>query len=220
MPIRRPVILITGFGPFPGVPENATTRLVPELQDRAKRAIPGHRIVAEILPTEWRAAPIRVEALIGKHKPVATVHFGVSSRAEGFVVETRGRNAVQDMADACGERPMSNCIVTDGPEVLASTFPASLIVSRLRRRGLPAALSRDAGLYLCNAVLYRVLALGRGGASPLRSGFIHLPDGLAPRGPGSRLAVEGRGLTWEDAVEGGLEILAAVAGHPSPGRHG
>ena len=220
MPIRRPVILITGFGPFPGVPENATTRLVPELQERAKRAIPGHRVVAEILPTEWRAAPLRVEALVGRHKPVATVHFGVSSRAEGFVIETRGHNTAEDLADACGERPASECIIDDGPKVLASTFPARLILARLRRRGLPAALSRDAGRYLCNAVLYRALALGHGGASPHSSGFIHLPDGLAPRGPGSRLSAKGLDLTWEDAVEGGLEILAAVAGDPSPGRSG
>jgi len=213
---RRPTILITGFGPFPGVPENATTQLIPVLKAKAERAIPGHCVHAEILPTEWSAAPRRLSALLAELRPAASVHFGVSSLADGFVIEMRGRNARQQHADACGELPGSACIADDGPEFLASTFPATLIVARLRRRGLPAMLSRDAGAYLCNALLYHALMQGRLGSGALRSGFVHLPDGLAGKANGGRRALRGRGLDWTGAVEGGLEILAAAVGLPGP----
>lgn len=219
MPSRRSVILVTGFGPFPGVPANATARLVPALAERARRAIPGHTVVAEILPTEWHAAPLRLATLLAEWKPVASVHFGVSYRAEGFVIEQRGRNVRDHVADACGALPGGECIADDGPEFLASTFPSSLIVERLRRRGLPAMLSRDAGGYLCNALLYHALHHGRGRGLALRSGFVHLPDGLGGPLAGGRRAIGGRGLDWNGAIEGGLEILATAAGRSSTHIH-
>ena len=53
----RPIVLLTGFGPFPGVPENATAVLVPRLAKAARELFPTYDFVAEILPTEWTAAP-------------------------------------------------------------------------------------------------------------------------------------------------------------------
>ena len=46
-------MLLTAFGPFPGVPVNATMRLVPELAERAALAFPDARFVTEMLATEW-----------------------------------------------------------------------------------------------------------------------------------------------------------------------
>jgi pyroglutamyl-peptidase len=208
----RPVFLLTGFGPFPGAPRNASSLLVEELARVAGRRLPGFAVHAETLPTEWRAGPERLAQLIDTYDPVVAVHFGVSHRARGFVVETRARNACHDALDACGAAPDTLCVAADGPTELSATLPTGLIVERLRRKGLPVQLSRDAGGYLCNAVLYHSLMEAKRregrGIGPKR-GFIHIPDRLAAGG-GRRAAASL--LDWDAAVEGGLEIMAVSGG--------
>ena len=84
MASSRPVLLLTGFGPFPRVPVNATSLLVPRIAEAADRAFAGVSIVCEIIPTEWRAGLTRVETLYAEHRPFIAIHFGVSGRASGF----------------------------------------------------------------------------------------------------------------------------------------
>lgn len=208
----RPVVLLTGFGPFPGMPANATSVLVPPLAQAAQRAFPGVRVVAEIVPTEWSAGLDRMRALYDELTPAAAVHFGVSSRARGFEVEARGRNVASPLPDAAGCFPPDDCIATNGPAWLGSNLPVQHIVMRLRQRGLPAYVSRDAGGYLCNALFYSAPDLVRSERRGVRNGFVHLPSALVderdpPRGP---LAVSP--LDWRGVMEGGIEILAATLG--------
>ena len=218
----RPVILLTGFGPFPGAPANASSLLVDELARLAPRRLPGYAVHAETLPTEWLAGPDRLSALLDDHAPVVALHFGVSHRARGFVVETRARNTRQDITDACGAAPDELCIAENGPPEMSATLPTGLIVERLRRMGLPVQLSRDAGGYLCNALLYHSLSEARrrdalragssfGPSSGPRRGFIHIPDRLAAGRGGARRASASL-LDWDSALEGGLEILSICAG--------
>jgi pyroglutamyl-peptidase len=219
-------VLLTSFAPFPGVPVNATQRLVPELADRAKRRFPGVRVFAAQLPTEWQAAPRQLDVLSQEVHPHLLLHFGVSARARGFEIEQRGRNRCALEADAVGALPTSPAVREGGPEVLRVTLPLSHIVAHLRRRSIPAYLSRDAGGYLCNATLYTSLEAAR--SSPgRRVGFIHVPTGLAQPGTGMRGLPGACPLTWAQAIEGGLEILAACLnrvgacpGVASADRHG
>jgi pyroglutamyl-peptidase len=213
----RPLILLTGFGPFPGAPRNASSLLTAELAQLAARRMPGYVVHAETLPTEWRAGPDRLSALFDEYAPAVVLHFGVSHRARGFVVETRAHNICRPFGDACGEAPAGICLADDGPGELAATLPTGLIVERLRRMGLPVQLSRDAGGYLCNAILYHSLQRARRDASGMgpRRGFIHIPDRLSPdsasRGGGTRRASACQ-LDWQDALQGGLEIMSIAAG--------
>lgn len=210
----RPVILLTGFGPFPGAPRNASSQLAEELARVAVRRLPGFAVLAETLPTEWRSAPARLSSLLEELEPAVAIHFGVSHRARGFVVETRGRNERSCIPDACGEEPEDGCIAREGPAEIPATLPTGLIVERLRRLGVPVQTSRDAGGYLCNNILYQSLSEARrrkAGSIAHRRGFIHIPDGLAgPRGAGVRRSTVSA-LRWEEAVEGGLEILGICA---------
>lgn len=211
---QRATILLTGFGPFPGVPVNATMDLVPQIAALSARAFPDVHIASEILPTDWRAAPQRLEALLAAHRPGLALHFGVSSRARGFEVEQRGRNICNGTPDAAGAPPAAGVVLAGAPEELRVTIPVQHVVGRLRQRGIPAFVSRDAGLYLCNATLFASLMLARGAPSR-RTGFIHVPTSLAlARGATPGLARSSR-LTWEQALSGGLDIVAACLGRPA-----
>lgn len=212
MHARRQTVLITGFGPFPGVPTNASAELVPALAKASVRRLAGFNVAAAILPTEWRSGASLLLDLLGDIRPVLVLHFGVSPRTEGFAVELRGRNACSPTKDALGEEPIAACIASNGPDYLSATLPVHHIVERLRRRGLPALLSRDAGGYLCNYLLYHSLAYARRQPAAMRAGFVHIPDALSMRAGTSRRVRSQPRMDMAQAVEGGLEIIAASLG--------
>jgi pyroglutamyl-peptidase len=221
MPPSRPIVLLTGFGPFPGMTANATQHLVPRLADAARQTFPGHRIVADVLPTEWHAGPERLSALLEAWAPAVALHFGVSGRAAGFEIEARARNVMSKSSkDAAGNEAPGPIVAANGAAVLSTPLPAQHIVDRLRRRGLPAILSRDAGTYVCNTILYSSLCRAQASAGAMRSGFVHVPAGLGdPRRPSARL-LPGCALDWHGAIDGGLEIIATCLGLPPRPRVG
>ena len=88
-------VLVTGFGPFPEVPFNASATLVAALAETMRIAEPRARLFTAMLPTDWRQAPAEAMALIDRLRPDVVLHFGVSGRAEGFEIETRAVNAAQ-----------------------------------------------------------------------------------------------------------------------------
>ena len=202
----RTTVLLTGFGPFPGVPVNPTSVYVPQLAEAARQRFTEANVIAEILPTEWHEAPRRLEALLATHGPTLALHFGVSAEARGFVIETTARNLTCAKADACGALPPALEVLADGPESIVTALPASLIVAQLTDQGWPAAVSADAGRYLCNAVLYRSLHHAATRAPRSSVLFVHLPASLTDHEP----ADAGRRcpLSWAEALAGGVEILA------------
>ncbi len=211
----RSVVLITGFGPFPSVAANATMILLPRIADAARKALPGVSIATCILPTEWEASQILLDKLVTGYKPTVALHFGVSGRASGFEIETRARNRCSHSEDAAGCLPQSECLSPNGPEYLPATLPAMHIVDRLRRLGLSAQVSRDAGGYLCNALLYRSLQSARHTGWPQRCGFVHLPASLVNARRPALEPRRGQGLDWQDVVVGSVEIAAAALGRPA-----
>lgn len=216
-PGARTSVLITGFGPFPGVPVNATMRLVPQLAEAARAALPGVHVTAAILATEWIAAPERLDALLAASTPDVVLHFGVSSRARGFEIETRASSRCAPQPDAAGALPPAPELHANASSHLAASLPAHYLVARLRRRGIPAFVSRDAGAYLCNALLYHSLARARE-AHGRRTGFIHIPASLARPGAANRGRSGASPLTWDQALDGALEIVASCLGRLLPAR--
>lgn len=214
MPTRRPLVLLTGFGPFPGMPDNASARLAETLAESARGHFPAYQFLAVSLPTEWIDGPRRLRGLYRELRPQAALHFGVSARATGFEIELRGRNRIAAVADAAGVVPADRAIDPDGPPALPARLPVTRIFAALRAHGLPVSLSRDAGGYLCNALLYHASDFGRRHDPTLKAGFFHVPASLAPyrrqpkRPPARSL------LDWEDAIRGGLVIIGSTLGSP------
>jgi pyroglutamyl-peptidase len=76
--------------------------------------------------------------------------------------------------DNAGRQPVDRPIVQRGPAAYWSKLPIKAIVTALRARDIPAAVSQTAGTFVCNHVFYGLMhALRR--RRGVRGGFVHLP---------------------------------------------
>lgn len=215
---RRDTILLTGFGPFPGVADNASQRLVPKLAHLAARRFSAHRVVSRILPTEWERAPARLEDLYKRERPKLVLHFGVSAHADAYVIETLARNRRKLVEDAAGKLPSDDVVLAGGPEEIAVRIPAEDVKRRLHGINVPAITSRDAGSYLCNAILYLSLIRAEQTGTPDAVGFLHIPREIPPAELASHTAPGTMRFDWGTALIGGLEIIRTCLGRPPPSR--
>ena len=190
------MVLLTGFGPFPGVPENESARLVRALAEKARGKFKDHVFVSEALATEWATAPARIGHLMTTLHPVLALHFGVAREADCFRIERQAANVCRLASDLGGKFPAAEKLLQDGTDCETVGIDADGIVAHLGERGYPAHISDDAGGYLCNAVLYHSLRAARDHRLRTRAGFIHIPADLsAPP------------LDFARALDGSLEIL-------------
>jgi pyroglutamyl-peptidase len=175
---ERPIVLLTGFGPFPSVPINASGEFVRVLADRARRAFPDFRFAMFILPTAWRHAPRRIAYLQAHYRPTLALHFGVAASAQGIRLETCAANVCRPSPDVAGLPPIETTLCPDGPMTRTATIPVAAIDEVLKASGGGCILSDDAGGYLCNAVLYHSLASAEVRGSGM-VGFVHIPKDVS-----------------------------------------
>ena len=172
----RPTLLVCGFGPFPAAPENPASLVVQRLRD-AHWSPNGADAAYAILPTEWRSADEVALVAMRNGGCAAVLLVGVAVRARKFRVETRALNrTAADRPDAAGQSLGRSLIEPDGAAALRVTAPVRPVLSALHLAGLPARTSNDAGAYLCNYTLHRVLAAQRAEAAERTAGFLHVPQ--------------------------------------------
>ena len=85
-------ILVTGFGPFPGVGFNPSGHLIDMLRATPPDLPAGSVLMTETLPTVWQDAWPALRAHMQTHDPQVVIMFGFSARADGFTLETRAAN--------------------------------------------------------------------------------------------------------------------------------
>ena len=182
-------ILITGFTPFPGAPENPTRVLIEAAQAGDIKVPVGVRLEARLLPAEYEASWKAFQQHLAEIKPDALVQFGLSAKAQGFTLECIARNEMTaNLPDNSGFRADDGLIEEDAPLVLPSGLPLEDIHGALAAENLSLEYSQSAGAYVCNHLFYKTMRLGRG-TRPACAGFIHVPYLTEQR---DRLEAEGR----------------------------
>jgi pyroglutamyl-peptidase len=167
-------ILITGFGPFPGAPFNPTGALVTALAQRRSNA--GVRRVAHVFATSYATVDRELPALIARVRPAALVMFGLAQRTKHLRIETCARNVLSlTHADVKGALPTANAIAADAPATLALPAPMPRLLAAAHSAGAAAALSRDAGSYLCNYLCWRASESAAMSSGPRLATFVHVP---------------------------------------------
>jgi pyroglutamyl-peptidase len=206
MSATRPLVLVTAFEPFGGSGVNPTMLIVQLLA--AMPCARGSRVFAT-LPvvggTGSGSAWAALEPLLASLRPDAVVALGESARAEAITFERVAVNLRDSrIADNAGVRAVDEPVVAGGRDAIFATLPVRALTAACDGAGVPATLSLSAGTFLCNEVMYRLLADPRVPSA----GFIHvpqLPEQSAERGGPSMDAA-----TAAAGVHAALEALATL----------
>jgi pyroglutamyl-peptidase len=151
-------VLVTGFGPFPGVDRNPTAELARALDGTR---VGDARIVGIVLPVAYKRGPDLAIATARSIDAALVLGFGVAMRRTHVCVEHIGRHVVRGDPDVDKD--------TD-PGLAPGDVRATLDCAVLAR-ALDAERSDDAGAYVCNAWLHRVTRELAG----IPVGFVHVP---------------------------------------------
>lgn len=167
------LVLIIGFGPFPGAPFNPSAVLARALARRRRPAFANLDRAVHVFATSYDAVDRELPKLIAR-QPDIVLMFGVAGRRRALCVETQARNAISMLfPDAGRHRPQHGIIEKDAPPALRGNAPFARLVSAARTRLAASRQSRDAGRYLCNYLFWRALEHVRG-SKPLVQ-FVHIP---------------------------------------------
>lgn len=190
-------ILLTGFGPFRNHGENPSEILVQNLSTVFSRQSNIHTL---ILPTEYKRSWDMLEHAITDYNPDIVLSFGLAARRKHICLESTAFNSAStNLADASGYTPHKNVLITGAPSFYKSNLPLARIEKSLRNQGHKVRISRDAGDYVCNATLFKLLHHAKKEKPDMKATFIHIPK---PRSRGL--------LTHESLQETAMTILDNV----------
>jgi pyroglutamyl-peptidase len=199
-------LLVTGFGPFPGVSVNPSAEVARRVAASPRWRRLGIEAQALVLPTAYASVAQVLTPVLRDGGFDAVLMIGVASRARRIRVERRAANRASILfPDASGQRGAGLTFGRGPAHRLAAGRPFQAL-RHLRRHRLPAAISQDAGRYLCNTCYFAALA------EPMPVLFLHIPK--APRRRPRRAAASRRpGATWPERlaaafVDIGLDLLA------------
>jgi len=204
-----PTILITGFGPFPGAPFNPTGALVRYLTRIRRPAFAAVRCVGHVFPTSYSILDEDFPALVRQHRPDVILMFGLASRTRHLRVETVARNILSaSLPDVTGRRPAQSRLAAAKITALRTGAPCARLLQAARSARVRAALSRDAGRYLCNALYWRALEMVAQPGGPRLAVFIHVPK--VGRHSVPRARTRRRCMSMTDLYRAAEAILRAV----------
>lgn len=180
----RRTILVTGFGAFPGVSANPTAAILRALErHRGRLARLGVALHGCMLPVRYEDADDTLRDVVIALRPDVIVHLGVAARRKAVSVETRAVNRAGPLRPDAARHTPRQILEPSAAHHLGARFPAARVVAAMRAGGHAAALSIDAGDYVCNATLYRSV-LWR--LAP-EVGFLHVPAACRRNQPARRL---------------------------------
>ena len=176
-------LLVTGFGPFPGVPFNSSDALVSGwIRNRPDWHFDDLRF--EVLPTAYEAAGTRVAELLREFRPARALLLGVAGADCGIRMERFALNIDDGAApDEAGQRRQARSIVAGAPDALRTMLDLEQMHGALIDQGVNAEISNHAGAYVCNHAYYCALHAAAAMMPPCKVLFVHLPrprEGATP----------------------------------------
>ena len=162
-------VLLTYFEPFGVDKINASAEIITSLPERIEDMCITKMMLPVVYPT---AGDIIVsEALKGKYDMI--IAFGQYAGANEIRLECTAQNVIHMPKGDNARNIIENArISNEGADTISSTFNTEAIMEALKGSSVPVDISNDAGRYLCNSVLYRLLTCN---SDAKICGFIHLP---------------------------------------------
>lgn len=163
-------LLITGFEPFGGEAINPSWDAV----ERLDAKIGEYSLTKLRIPVVFGEAAEIVLNAARELAPDVIICVGQAGGRGAITPDLVGinlRNA--SIPDNLGNKPCDERIVVGGSDAYFSTLPVRKIAEAINASGVPSQVSYSAGAYVCNDVLYTLLAHYNG--SETKVGFIHVP---------------------------------------------
>lgn len=169
-------LLLTYFGPFPGVPVNPTVALAEGAVRALNTARPDLRVVARELPVSYDGSSAALRAALQEVQPDALISLGVAVGRDVVSLEQVAINLDSaGIEDNDGDQRCDEPIAPGGQEAYFSSLPVRTSYERLRAAGEPIEISYTAGTYVCNHVFYEGQRLSRELGLSIPAGFVHVP---------------------------------------------
>ena len=175
-PGQARTLLLTYFGPFPGVPVNPTFALATGTRRLLAEMRPDLQVITRELPVSYDGSSIALRGALQETRPDALISLGVAVGREAVSLEKVAINLDSaGIEDNDGQMRCDEPIAPGGQEAYFSTLPVRETYERLRAVGEPVEISYTAGTYVCNHVFYEGQRISRELGLSIPAGFVHVP---------------------------------------------
>ena len=175
-PNQARTLLLTFFGPFPGVPVNPTVALAEGAQRLLARMRPDLNVITRELPVSYDGSSTALRAALQDVQPDALISLGVAVGRDVVSLEQVAINLDSaGIEDNDGDQRCDEPIAPGGQEAYFSSLPVRASFERLRAAGEPVEISYTAGTYVCNHVFYEGQRISRELGLSIPAGFVHVP---------------------------------------------
>lgn len=175
-PNQARTLLLTYFGPFPGVPVNPTVALAEGAQRLLTRMRPDLNVITRELPVSYDGSSTALRAALQDVQPDALISLGVAVGRDMVSLEQVAINLDSaGIEDNDGDQRCDEPIAPGGQEAYFSSLPVRASFERLRAAGEPVEISYTAGTYVCNHVFYEGQRISRELGLSIPAGFVHVP---------------------------------------------
>ena len=165
------VLLMSGFEPFGGYEINSSYEAIVPFDGMMVGGL-DVRIVE--LPVVWGDSWDELAAEIDRLHPDAVIATGQAG-PEGMRFEATAANVMHG-TDNAGVTMTGEPIVPGGPGRLWASYPIDEMNAAMTGGGFPTLVSNNAGDFLCNYVMYRLMDYRASATEPpAAAGFIHVP---------------------------------------------
>ncbi|CAB3244378.1 unnamed protein product [Arctia plantaginis] len=170
----KPIVLVTGFGPYIGHPVNASWEAVKIMNKDEIETKHNVELVLLEIPVTYENVDEFVPALWETHTPKLMIHVGVSGQATCFDLESQAHRKGYNKFDYFNKCPADNVCTAEG----AIRIHSKLDVERISKEfngsepdsKITTQVSKDAGRYLCEYIYYTSLSIDN-----TRTLFVHVP---------------------------------------------
>ena len=164
-------VLVTGFEPFGGHPENVSWEVARRVTCRATEGI---ELAVELLPVSFTRVAHSLHKAVERYTPDVVIMLGQSALTDRVKLERVALNLMDSaMGDNDGYKPSEETIYSGENNALFTTLPIKRLHAAIVAEGIPTKISTSAGVYVCNRLYYEALRMCRCGT--MQALFIHLP---------------------------------------------
>lgn len=163
-------LLITGFEPFDREEINPSWEAISRLPDEIK----GYTLTKLRIPVVFGKAAEQVLAVADEVRPDVILCVGQAGGRSAITPELVAINLrYAKIPDNEGQQPKDEPIFPDGNCAYFSTLPVRQMAEAISAAGIASQVSYSAGAYVCNDLLYTLLAHFQN--TRTKVGFVHIP---------------------------------------------